>query len=107
MALSEAELADIRMEVGATSPPTDDDLEEIYDRRLSVKDTILEVLTKRLADYLANPAQFIVPGEYGQNVAANIDALEKQIERVRSGNFGLAAGAIGRAIPMVRYGYVR
>lgn len=93
MALTDAELADVRVEVGATSPPTDGDLDEIHDRRLSVQDTILEVLIKRRADYIANPAQFIIPGEYGQNTAENIKALDRQIERVRAGVYGVSAGS--------------
>lgn len=94
MALTATELADVRTEVGDTSPPSDADLHAIHDRRLNVRDTILEVLTKRRADYIANPAQFILPGEYGQNTAENIKALDRQIDRVRSGVYGAAASSV-------------
>lgn len=106
MPLSATDLADVRVEVGDTEPPTDADLHAIYDRRLTVKDTILEVLIKRLADYIANPAQFVIPGDYGQNVTENIKALERHIARVRSGVFG--AGLPGaRVVQAVRYGAAR
>lgn len=94
MALTAIELADVRTEVGDTSPPSDADLHLIHDRRRNVQDTILEVLVKRRADYIANPAQFVLPGEYGQNTAENIKALDRQIDRIRAGVFGVGATSV-------------
>lgn len=109
MPLSPNDLAWVRKFVGDTTPPTDDDLDEIYDRYVAIdgtrtvaqhrSDVAEEVLTKRLADYLANPAQFIVPGEYGQNTSSNINHLREVLSQLR-----LASGSSfpTRIIPMVR-----
>lgn len=104
MPLTAEELADVRTEISDNDPPSDADLDAIFLRRGSVQGTILEVLRKRLAAYLADPAQFIIPGEYGQNVAENIKSLERQIARVSAGSYGVAAalvriGTVDRADP--------
>lgn len=77
--LSDNDRATVRAEVG--DDPDDETLDEIYGRVGTVGGVIYEVLTRRLADYMANPAQFAVPGKYSQNVQANIQALQAQVAR--------------------------
>jgi hypothetical protein len=79
MALSTDQLVDIRRQIGDTVPPSDADLNAIYDRTGDVDELVREVLERRLATLLASPAQFSVAGEYSQSTAANIEALRKQL----------------------------
>lgn len=103
MALTADELATVRVEISDATPPTDADLDAIHDRVLTVKATILAVLKKRLAAYIADPGQFIIPGEYGQNTAKNIEALERQIARVQRGDYGeTSSTSTGRVILLRR-----
>lgn len=74
MALTEAQLATIRNEVGST--PDDPTLQSKYDRVGTLYGVAYEVVSQRLADLRTNPASFTVVGEYSQNVAANIATLE-------------------------------
>lgn len=92
MALKVNDRAIIRAEVGAN--PDDDTLDEIYDRHGVVGAVIYEVLSRRRADLIANPASFGVDsGAYQQSTAENIRALDRQLERwkafapVASGTF--------------------
>lgn len=91
MALTDAQLALIRNEVG--SNPDDASLQAIYDRVATLYGTALEVQSQRLADFRANPAQFSVAGEYGQNVAANIAALTEHVAQLVAKAAAEAAGA--------------
>lgn len=79
MALTLDELAAVRAEIGDTVPPSDDDLDEIHDRRGGLVGVVREVWAKRLAEYLASPASFTVSGEYAQSVAANIQGIQKRL----------------------------
>lgn len=82
MALTLDELALVRAEVGDTVPPSDDDLDEIHDRRGGLVGVVREVWSKRLADLLASPASFTVSGEYGQNVASNILGIQQRLREL-------------------------
>jgi hypothetical protein len=76
----------IRSEVGNT--PDDDALQAIYDRHEAnsvfnpALATVVEVSRGRLANFSANPATFNVEGDYSQSTAANITALQKQLDRL-------------------------
>lgn len=80
--LTENQIAWLRDWVGAQ--PDDDALTAVFNRQLDageadpLRATARAVLTRRLADYLAAPASFTTE-EYGQNVGANITALQKQL----------------------------
>lgn len=89
-ALTAEQLATLRNEVG--SNPDDATLQSIYDRTEGVYATAYEVVAQRLADMRANPAQFSVSGEYGQNVSANLTALNEQLRRLRRLRSAEAAG---------------
>lgn len=78
--LTADELAVVRSYVG--SEPADVDLEDIHDRVLTVKAVVEEILRRRLADLLAAPASFTVPGGYSQSTAENIRSLSESLARV-------------------------
>jgi hypothetical protein len=71
----------LRARVGAT--PDDDELAGVYAQFAAVDDPKTEtarwVLSKRLADFVASPAQMAVSGEVSRNAAANITALQGQL----------------------------
>ena len=87
MALDDDQLAYLRRQVGST--PDDDSLQDIYDRLDAsgydededhLDAVALEVLETRLADLLANPSVMEIEGVYSQSTAANIRALQEQID---------------------------
>jgi hypothetical protein len=78
-ALTVNQIAEIRDEVGDNPP--DADLQGVYDRVGTLGGTIYSVLARRLANLRANPASFMVVGEYSQSTAANIKALEDQLAK--------------------------
>lgn len=80
MPLSTAQRAYVRSEVGDTPP--DGDLDARYDRLGSPQQVVMEVLRERLTAMMAGPAQFDLPGQYSQNMAENIRALERKLTRV-------------------------
>lgn len=88
MPLSDDDLKVVRSRVGNAA--LEEDLHERYDRLGSVEDVIRETLSARLANLLDQPASFTVPGDYGQDVGANISALEKSLR----GETGLAGPSV-------------
>lgn len=85
MALSSEDLIWVRTKIGDKDPPSDADLDARYDVLQDRTAVVREVLDKRLANFAADPAQFVVPGDYSQNVTGNLDELRQ------------AAGAVGGA----------
>lgn len=82
MALTPADLAYIREEIGTAEPPTDDDLNAVFDRVGSVTGVAAAVIRKRLSDALnEGPASFSAD-DYSENRARNIDGWEKQLTRL-------------------------
>lgn len=77
MPLVTDQLKVLRRQVG--DKPSDDDLDAIYERVGSLTETAREVLEIRLANLVANPASFSVPGEYSQDTKANMDLLNKRL----------------------------
>lgn len=82
MPLGTADLAWVRSKVGPA--PDDAQLDEIYNRVGAREEVVREVLDARLAALVAKPAQFSVPGEYSQDVSANINALRAAVREVES-----------------------
>lgn len=83
MPLTADDLAKVRQMVGSAAPPTDADLDAIYDRLGKVEDVALEVLQGRYADLLAGPAKWAVEGDFSIDATANLAALGKQITNLR------------------------
>jgi hypothetical protein len=77
--LTADQLAEIRDEVGDT--PGDADLQETYTRVGTIGGTIYSTLSRRLANLMAAPSSFAVPGEYSQSTQANIQALQAQLAK--------------------------
>lgn len=83
MSLTADDLAKVRQMVGSATPPTDADLDAIYDRLGKVDDVALEVLQGRFAGLLAGPAKWAVEGDFSIDATANIAALRQQITRLQ------------------------
>lgn len=69
----------IRALIGSATPPTDDDLYDIYERLGTVDAVALEVMRGRYADALAGPAKWSVEGDFSIDNTAVIAALSKQV----------------------------
>lgn len=86
MALTNSQLAVIREQIGATSPPTDEDLENRFARTGDVQAVILEVLRGRLADFLSGPTSISIPGVYSESHGEAVTALRDQIAGIETGD---------------------
>lgn len=84
MPLTADDLAEVRKLVGSATPPTDADLDAIYDRLGTVADVALEVLQGRYADLLAGPAKYSVEGDFSVDATANLKALAGVIDDLKS-----------------------
>ena len=82
MALTDAQLAYYRSKLGSTID--EPDLETRYARLGNDAAVAAEVLDQRIADLLAKPASFSVPGEYSEDRSANIRALTATASDVRA-----------------------
>jgi hypothetical protein len=78
--LTAAQLAEIRDWV-TWDPPTDSDLQATYTGLGFQWAVVVRYLRRRLQEFIANPAQFSLPGDYSQNTAANISALRDSLSR--------------------------
>lgn len=79
MPLDSDQLALVRDEVGSVEPPSDADLDDIYDRKGGLVGTVRVVWAQRLANFLADPATFSVSGEYSQSTRDNIEGIQKRL----------------------------
>lgn len=77
MALTLEQSAYFRSQLGTTID--EPDLESRLSRLGDEESVAREVLDQRLADLLAKPAQFAVPGEYSENRGENIKALQSKL----------------------------
>ena len=73
-ALTVDQLVTVRRRVGRQ--PVDAEIQTIYDRTGSLTETVREILEIRVADLRANPTSFTVPGEYSQDTAGQIKAID-------------------------------
>ena len=81
MPFTTEQVATIRASWIPAEPPTDAEL-VLRSQELgsdSIYPVVIEVLCKQLMLLVGTPASFTIPGDYGQNTAANITALEKLI----------------------------
>lgn len=77
LTITAADLAAVRAWVGTAID--DADVDAVWVVQLNVELTALQLLRQRRADFVADPAQFAVQGDYSQNVADNLRALDAQI----------------------------
>lgn len=82
--LSADQLKVVRSRVGDN--PTDEELNERYDRLGTVDEVIRETLEYRLANLLDRPDSFTVPGEYSESRGGQIKALQDAIAEAGGGN---------------------
>lgn len=73
------ELAAIREHIGTADPPSDDDLDVLWERLGTVEAVALAVLRGRLADMQARPAVLKVDGDHSEDWTKNLDLLTKKI----------------------------
>lgn len=72
----------IRDWIGTATPPTDPELIALHDDLGSPRAVVESTLRRRWAEFVSNPASFGVSGQYTQNAAANIEALERALARL-------------------------
>jgi hypothetical protein len=75
--IPEADLAAIREWVG--SQPPDESVRVIYERRGTVEATALAILRARRADFIQRAAKFSADGDFSEDTATNIKALDRDI----------------------------
>lgn len=82
MPLDPDQLSTVRDEIGTVEPPTDGDLDDIYDRKGGLVGVVRVVWAQRLANLMAEPATFSVAGEYSQSTAKNIEAMQQRLKEL-------------------------
>lgn len=78
-------------------------LQESYDRLGSLDAVAREILETRLADLLADPASFAIPGEYSQDTRTNIENLQKTLASL-GGTSDLGEGGVTMVGPRLHCG---
>lgn len=87
MPLTASTLDYVRSEIGDLDPPSDADLNDLYDAYLAdgAEDPVTAVIVRiqkgRLANLLNDPASISVSGVYSQSTGENIKALQEQLRR--------------------------
>lgn len=107
MALTNEQRFLVRAEVGTRVPPSDDELDDIHDRRGGLVGVVREVWSTRLANLLATPATFAIPGDYSQSTGENIRALRALLDRLAglpddSDDLSVLAGEVVAVRQLVR-----
>lgn len=77
MALTTAQLLEIRRHIGSADPPSDLELGTLYEELGSTDAVALQVLSERLADMRAVPAEVDYQGDVTERWGKNIEALER------------------------------
>lgn len=90
MPLTDSDLALVRSHVGP-APPSDDDLNDAYDRLGSVAAVALEVLRTRLGALTAGPAVLSIAGQMSVDSRWTIDLLQAKIAELEL-DVGVVAG---------------
>lgn len=103
--LTDKQFIAIRRQVG--SGYLEVEIQDAYDRQLTLRDAALELLQIRLADFRVNPLSFTVVGEYSQDAQKNIAALESAISRLVAMDDDLTETAGGTRIMMAGRKYPR
>lgn len=77
MAITSAQLAEIREWIGTSTPPSDEMLEGYFDELDSTAAVARRIVRQRLADLRAKAAKFSADGDFTEDWSANIAALER------------------------------
>lgn len=77
MALTEQDRLAIRRNIGADTPPTDAELEALYDQLGSADAVSYQVLSERLAAMRSTPAEVDYQGDVTERWGENLKALER------------------------------
>jgi hypothetical protein len=78
MALTDKQLSQVRDWI-TWEPPDDGDLDSAFEELGFQWAVVVRFLRRRLQEFIANPAQFAIPGDYSQNTAANIAGLRETL----------------------------
>lgn len=88
MALDPDVLLAIRRHIGNSTPPSDDDLELLFNNLGGSTDAVAyQVLSERLADMRQKPAEVVYDGDVTERWGKNLTELQKEVDRL--------AGAVG------------
>ena len=100
--LTADELAYARTKLGTSMDAAD--LQARYNRLDSLPNAIGEVLDQRVADMLASPLSFAVPGEYSENREGNIRQLAALADQVRTDDPTTGLSTVRVSNPIVNVG---
>lgn len=98
MALSTAQLLEVRRSIGADTPPTDDDLNALYAELGTVELVAYQVLAERLAAMRAKPAEVVYDGDVTERWGTNLKHLEAEVERLANVAGGPSSISTGQLI---------
>lgn len=98
MALTTAQLLEVRRSIGADTPPTDDDLNALYDELGTVELVAYQVLSERLAAMRAKPAEVVYDGDMTERWGKNIEAMERTVAGLAHAAGGPAAITTGQLV---------
>lgn len=114
MPLTDDQLAEVRDWIGDDVPPTDTDLDDIYDRLElpTAAGVAQQVLRKRLSGFLKEAASYTIEGVYQESSQANITgllSLLNDVEEATNQEEGELGGGTGtlRVKRIVRLGRSR
>lgn len=82
MALTTEQVAYFRSQLGSTIDVVD--LEERLLRLGTQEQAVVEAMDQMIADQLAKPLNFTVPGEYGEDRSNNLKLLAAQADSLRT-----------------------
>ncbi len=102
MGLEYEDLQWVRNQIGDATPPTDATLDARYDALGDRTAVVKEVIDRRLANLLSDPASFSVSGEYSQSTEANIRALQAKLEDLGGSSGESSVRMIGPSYGSVR-----
>lgn len=83
MPLSSADLATVRSLIGPATPPTDSDLNNLWDVLGDVNAIALQVLSGRLAAAMSQPEEYQLEGDLKVKWGASIETLKTEVLRLR------------------------
>lgn len=101
--ITDDQLLRIRDQVGWSQPPSDADLEDMFDRLGTIEAVVVAELQRQLSELLAQPADLDVPG-YSRNYTQNIKSLETKIAVATAvkAEAEQATASVAKSVPITR-----